>query len=480
MGSGIMEGDGKIEGKRKLSQLAYSLLPMLAPFFLQVASASFLLKSLPLAVALGSAIGLLISYLFGPIGFFISAASWGTYLAVEQPELLKSHLHLLFIGSCVISWWLSTLCSEQYQQKVIDFEEMISSLFKKNIDLEKRGQEAQIVNKEEKKEKERLLGELEDQVQDLQHQLSSHRHHLSLAWQETSMLKEEGEKQKKELEANYEAAETQAMFNLQDCKRAEASLQDIKKQMQALLAEKEEKQNQFLEEITQLHLKIEQMLKEKEIQEKEFSVARGMLQALESENIAKACQEVKIEIEKDLSSKVTALQSKVEEIQKEKDEKETEIASLLSQIASLEVDKVASAEKKPSESSPTESGDSELIVYWENQYKQLRIQFDEKSEVLSTARKELFTLENELLVLKSKESDLAHVENEEQIQLISDLQNLDEECTDLQQQVDLLQEIVSSLQEKKKATRSKSSKSSSAMDKLLEESSKKLEESLLP
>jgi chromosome segregation ATPase len=118
-------------------------------------------------------------------------------------------------------------------------------------------------------------------------------------------------------------------------------------------------------------------------------------------------------------------------------------------------------------------------VYWENQYKQLRIQFDEKSQVLSVARKELFTLENELLVLKSQQSDLAHVENQEQIQLISHLQNLDEECTDLQQQVDLLQEIVSSLQEKKKATRSKSSKSSSAMDKLLEESSKKMEESLL-
>ncbi|MCX6990251.1 MAG: hypothetical protein NTX49_04205 [Chlamydiae bacterium] len=472
-----MEGNGKIEVKRKLSQLGDSLLPMLAPFFLQVASASFLLKSLPLPVALGSAIGLLISYLFGPIGFFISAASWGTYLAVEQPELLKSHLHLLFIGSCVISWWLSTLCSEQYQQKVVDFEEMISSLFKKNIDLEKRGQDAQLVIKEEKKEKDRLAADLDSQVQDLQQQLSSHRHHLSIAWQETSMLKEEGEKQKKQSQADYESAETQAMFYLQDCKRAEGSLEDLKKQMQALLAEKEEKQNQFLEEITQLHLKIEQMQKDRERQGKEFSEARADLQAQESENIAKACQEVKTEIERELSVEVIALQSNIEEIQKEKDLKEAQIASLLSQISSLEVEKVALVEKTPSESLPTEVGDSEQVMYWENQYKQLRIQFDEKSEVLTDARRELFTLENQLLVLKSEESDLAHVENEEQIQLISHLQNLDEECSDLQEQVDLLQEIVSSLQEKKKATRLKTSKSSSVMDMLLEESSKKVEES---
>ena len=465
-----MEGNGKIEVKPKLSKLAYALLPMLAPFFLQVASASFLLKSLPLPVALGSAIGLLISYLFGPIGFFISAASWGTYLVLEQPELLKSHLHLLFIGSCVISWWLSTLCSEQYQQKVVDFEEMISSLFKKNIELEKRGQDAQLAIKEERKEKERLITELDAQVQDLQQQLSSHRHHLSLAWQETSMLKEEGERQKKELQANYEAAQSQAMFNLQDYKRAQSSLEDLRKQMNELVAEKEEKQNQFLEEITNLHLKIE----ENQRREKEFAKVREDLQAQESENIAKACQEIKIE----LQSQITALEAKIEEIEKEKELKQAQIAGLHLQISSLENEKQALVQKTGSETLPVDLQDAEQLVYWETQYKQLRLQFDEKSEVLSGARRELFTLENELLALKSQESELARVENEEQKELICHLQNLGEECIDLQEQVDHLQDIISSLQEKRKAPRSKSCKSSSVMEKLLEESSKKAEETL--
>jgi flagellar motility protein MotE (MotC chaperone) len=405
-----------IEIKRKLSSLMHTMLPMLAPFFLQAASASFLMKVLPLPAALGSALGLIISYLFGPIGFFISAASWGTFLAIEHPELLKDNVSLLFLSSCVVSWWLATLCAEQYQQKVVDFEEMIASLFKKNTDLEKQSKDVLHNLKEERKESERQITDLNAQMQDLQNQLSSHRHHLSLAWQESSMLKEEAEKQKKQLLSSYESAQSQAMFYLQQKQMIEASYDLTKTELEKLKVEKEEKQNQFLEEFR-------------------------------------------------------SLQAKIEEASKERAEKESELLSLQEKIRCLEEEKVSQPE--PVVVASEISADSEeKAIYWETLYKQLRTQFDEKSQVLNETRKELFTVENQLLTSKKQEEDTLQGENEEQTILISDLKELENECQDLEEQVLFLEDIISSFQEKKKVVRLKKTKKSEdaaeAIEKLLE------------
>ncbi len=411
-----MHTDRMIEIKRKLSSLMHTMLPMLAPFFLQAASASFLMKVLPLPAALGSALGLIISYLFGPIGFFISAASWGTFLAIEHPELLKDNVSLLFLSSCVVSWWLATLCAEQYQQKVVDFEEMIASLFKKNTDLEKQSKDVLHNLKEERKESERQITDLNAQMQDLQNQLSSHRHHLSLAWQESSMLKEEAEKQKKQLLSSYESAQSQAMFYLQQKQMIEASYDLTKTELEKLKVEKEEKQNQFLEEFR-------------------------------------------------------SLQAKIEEASKERAEKESELLSLQEKIRCLEEEKVSQPE--PVVVASEISADSEeKAIYWETLYKQLRTQFDEKSQVLNETRKELFTVENQLLTSKKQEEDTLQGENEEQTILISDLKELENECQDLEEQVLFLEDIISSFQEKKKVVRLKKTKKSEdaaeAIEKLLE------------
>lgn len=405
----------------------HTMLPMLAPFFLQAATASFLMKVLPLPAALGSAFGLIISYLFGPIGFFVSAASFGTFLALEHPELLKDNFSLLFLSCCAVSWWLATLCAEQYQQKVVDFEEMIGSLFKKNTDIEKQNKDILQNLRDERKESERQITELDAQVQDLQGQLSSHRHHLSLAWQESSMLKEEAERQKKQLQASYDGAHSQAMFYLQQKQMVESSLEQIKTEMEKLKVEKEEKQNQFLEEFR-------------------------------------------------------TLQAKIEESNKEKVEKESQVESLLEKVRLLEEEKANQPVPAPVALSSEASAESEeKVIYWETLYKQLRMQFDEKSQVLGDARRELFAVENQLLTARKQEEDLAHDENEEQKILISQLQELGEECQDLEEQVTFLQDIVSSLQEKKKITRPKKSKKAEEAEEVIEkllETSQQQEENL--
>lgn len=439
-----------VELRKKLSSLFHTLLPMLAPFFLQVASSTYLMNSLPLPAALGSAVGLLISYLFGPIGFFVSAASWGTYLALEHPELLKNTLSVLFLSSCVVSWWLSTLCSEQYQQKIVDFEEMIAALFKKHNEFEKQAKEALLTLKEERKNHERQTQDLDTQLQDLQHQLSSHRHHLSLAWQESSMLKEEGEKQRRELTASYESAKSESMFYLQQKQMAESALEQYKSEMQSLKKEKDEKQNQFLEEFNHLKQKIEEAKAQAAEKESELLSLHNQMTSLQAEREAELIY---------LKQQISTLQA----------EKESELGMLKEQIRTLEAEK---AQQIVQPSSVQDGENAETIQYWEIQYKQLRSQFDEKSDVLNETRKELFFVENELLTLQKQEEDLAHDENEEQKNLISHLQNLEVECSDLEDQVELLQDIVSSLQEKKKVSRSKKSKTEAeaSIEKLLENS----------
>ncbi len=382
----------------------HTLLPVVAPFFLQVATAAYLVDSLPVLVALGSALGLVISYIFGPVGFFTSAAIWGTILAVGYPELFKTNVNLIYFSSCVVSWWLSTICSEQYQQKIVDFEDMISSMYKKNIELEKHARDAFTVIRDERKDHEKKVVDFDTQIQDLHKELSAHRHHLSLAWQETSILREETDKQKKQLMASYEGVQTQSLYYLQQKQVAESRWEDVKKQLDGLQKEYDEKQNQFLEE---------------------FQSLQGQIVYLKE-----------ICVQKDQA--IASLQEQSKEFQNQEFSNST-----------APIDDVIQSEES-----------QELAVYWETLYKQLRSQFDEKSIVLTETRKELFHVESQLLTLKNREDDLLHSESDDEKRLISHLQTLGQECQDLEEQVLFLQDIVSSLQEKKKSTRSKKEKRS--------------------
>ena len=95
----------------------------------------------------------------------------------------------------------------------------------------------------------------------------------------------------------------------------------------------------------------------------------------------------------------------------------------------------------------------------QHQYANLRLQFEEKSQALDLARKELFKTENELLTLQKAFDEKAHEDSEEQLFLIRDLKRMEEEIRDLESQVTTLQELITSLLSapKKRAVRPKKS-----------------------
>jgi len=73
---------------------------------------------------------------------------------------------------------------------------------------------------------------------------------------------------------------------------------------------------------------------------------------------------------------------------------------------------------------------------------QLRKQFDEKSEVLHQTRKQLFIVEGQLLTLQKEQSEQECAEEDA---LLHHVQQCEEECTALEQEVLHLQYLVSAL-----------------------------------
>lgn len=86
----------------------------------------------------------------------------------------------------------------------------------------------------------------------------------------------------------------------------------------------------------------------------------------------------------------------------------------------------------------------------QRQYALLREQFEEKSEILDKTRKELFHMENAFLALQRFQEEMALEASEENLILVKDMKQLEEECRDLEMQVQNLQEIITALQAPKK------------------------------
>lgn len=397
--------------KAALSSYGHTLLPLIAPFFLQLSSSVFLLGRIPFFMSVGPALGLLISYLFGPVGFFTSAFVWGSYLFIAHSELLLEGSTIFFLCSSLISWWLSTLCSEQYQQKIVDLEEMIAAIFHKNNELEKHAKEALVTLREERKQAVSEHQELADEIKSLKAELSSHRHHLSLAWQESSSLKEEADRERIKLTASLEGAQSQSLFYLQQKQQAEALLQEIKQQLQDQIKQREEKQDEFLEQFRLFQDKTDQL--KREIEEKNRRI-------------------------QDISAELVLVKNQCDELQ------------LSSTV----------------EARQQQEGDS-TSSHFEELYRQLKQQFEEKSQTLSETRKHLFSMEHELLIMKKKEEESLLEENSHETGLIATIGLLVEECHDMQQQVTVLEEILTCVQEKKKSPRGKK-ESHAAVDKLID------------
>jgi hypothetical protein len=104
---------------------------------------------------------------------------------------------------------------------------------------------------------------------------------------------------------------------------------------------------------------------------------------------------------------------------------------------------------------PQEENDSQervRLVHVQSQYMLLREQFDEKSEALDLARKDLFRVENALLTLEKIDHEKSLEISDEEKFLLQELKRQDEECVDLEAQVLALQEFISSLLSPKKRT----------------------------
>lgn len=92
----------------------------------------------------------------------------------------------------------------------------------------------------------------------------------------------------------------------------------------------------------------------------------------------------------------------------------------------------------------------------QHDYKQLKVQFEEKSEVLHRTRQELFQIEGKLHVLQRESEEVnfdPHLENH--------CKQIEAECKDLESQVLHLEQIISAMLPKKKALRAKKPKKES-------------------
>ena len=247
------------------SDKAFDLLPLLPSLFLTLAASAFAAKVMPLALI--APLGLALSYLLGPAGFGASLALLAVTVFSFFSSLSFCLANTLFIASTIVSWWLGSLSSEHYQQRVEDLKEMITTLFKKNQELEMHAKNVVAALAEERKHLQQQKGEWQARIHDLEEQLSGYKHHLSLSWQEASDLKEELQLLKKSEEDKLYAAEGLSLMHLQQKLQLETLLQQERKAYGDLVISNEKKQNDFLEEFSLLKERIQNLegaLKEKE------------------------------------------------------------------------------------------------------------------------------------------------------------------------------------------------------------------------
>ncbi len=141
---------------------------------------------------------------------------------------------------------------------------------------------------------------------------------------------------------------------------------------------------------------------------------------------------------------------------------QVQLLKLKNQMAALEA--FQENEKKSSNLIPIEEDLQEKVRFeqLEHQYANLREQFEEKSEALDQARRELFKTENELLVLKKNGEEKAIEMTEEELRMVKDYKAMEEELREQEALISSLQEFVTVLLSPKK----RSSRTKKSVDKL--------------
>jgi hypothetical protein len=155
------------------------------------------------------------------------------------------------------------------------------------------------------------------------------------------------------------------------------------------------------------------------------------LGALQSQVLVEQNQQKMRGLEKERSQ----LEKQVREINLRRVEEQNQNVQLKMQIDGLMQSKADIQEEKID------------LAQLQYQFALLREQFEDKSEALDLARKDLFKIENDFLLLQKtwEESNLAP--SEEVLSLCRDIQVLEEECVEMQNQIFFFQDFISSLLE---------------------------------
>lgn len=97
----------------------------------------------------------------------------------------------------------------------------------------------------------------------------------------------------------------------------------------------------------------------------------------------------------------------------------------------------------PQESAEEKTETSVEMRQLQHRYAQLKAQFEEKSEALNQARRELFRLEGELTVVQKEAEEKQLASCSEDLDYQAQILTLAQQCQDLESQVQLLEELVS-------------------------------------
>lgn len=164
-----------------------------------------------------------------------------------------------------------------------------------------------------------------------------------------------------------------------------------------------------------------------------------------------------------LSQQIASHQQKESAFQRALDDALAQLTATKHQLsevkAQLESPKVVKDE--PQSITLQEEGDANEkleLSQVQSQFALLREQFEEKSETLDKARKELFKVENDYLALQKAWEEKTLESPEEDLFLLKDLKALEQECEELENQVFCLQDIISSMLLPKKRGRAKKEK----------------------
>ncbi|MDR3624853.1 MAG: hypothetical protein P4L16_06930 [Chlamydiales bacterium] len=225
----------------------------------------------------------------------------------------------------------------------------------------------------------------------------------------------------------------------------------LKENLQEVLEEYKRELVGVAEEVLQKNNELAKLRIKFRVQEKDLlqlEKSKSLL-IVEKENVLAAQQDrdlIYASLLKKEKSAQEALQATITGIQNERDLIAKDLESCMNEIALLKSERVIDV-AIPSKEEDIELLYAEIKALKEKDamYKQLRVQFEEKSQVLSQTRVELFELEGKYLALQKEVQEGLFSDDSYLKRLVKLIHIQEKEKTSLEREVNTLQEIISEL-----------------------------------